>query len=297
MADNFRENIRAAIIENRPQLSSSSLKTYISTLFNLHKHLKQEHTDIAWFNDSIDDIVDYLKDKPSQSRKSILSALFILTNNPRFREMMIDDCKIVNNNYKNQKRSEKEEENWISIDDIKAKYDDLYARVKNMFSKTSVINTTTVIDYLLVALLGGQLPSLPPRRSLDYALMKIRNYDKAKDNYYKAGKLYFNKYKTSDKYGLQVLNVPDELNKIIKKWIKINENDYLLFSTNGNPLSSPQITRILNKVFGKRVSVDMLRHIFLTDLYKGMPNLIDMEKTAKEMSHSLMTALTYIKKD
>jgi hypothetical protein len=55
MADNFRENIRAAIIENRPQLSSSSLKTYISTLFNLHKHLKQEHTNLAWFNDSIDD--------------------------------------------------------------------------------------------------------------------------------------------------------------------------------------------------------------------------------------------------
>ena len=166
-----------------------------------------------------------------------------------------------------------------------------------MFSRTAVMNTSNVIDYLLVALLGGQLPLLPPRRSLDYALMKIRNYDKANDNYYKAGKLYFNKYKTSDKYGLQVLNVPDELNKIIKKWTKINESDYLLFSTNGNPLSSPQITRILNKVFGKRVSVDMLRHIFLTDLYKGMPNLIDMEKTAKEMSHSLMTALTYVKRD
>ena len=54
MADNFRENTRAAIIENRPQLSSSSLKTYTSTLFNLHKHLKQEHTNLAWFNDSID---------------------------------------------------------------------------------------------------------------------------------------------------------------------------------------------------------------------------------------------------
>ena len=128
-----------------------------------------------------------------------------------------------------------------------------------MFSKTSVINTNTVIDYLLVvALIGGQ-------------------YDKAKDNYYKAGKLYFHKYKTSDKVGLQVLN---ELNKIIKKWNKkMDLNSYIKQS------------------FGKRVSVDMLRHIFLTDLYKGMPNFIDMEKTAKEMSLSLMTALTYVKRD
>ena len=79
MADNFRENIRATIIENRPQLSPSSLRTYISTLFNLHKHLKQQHSNLAWFNDSIDDILDYLKDKPSQSRKSILSgALFVV---------------------------------------------------------------------------------------------------------------------------------------------------------------------------------------------------------------------------
>ena len=104
--------------------------------------------------------------------------------------MMINDCKVVNENYKNQKRSEKEEDNWISIDNIRAKYNDLYAKVNKMFSKTAVVNATTVVQYLLVALLGGQLTSLPPRRSLDYALMKIRNYDKAKDNYYKAGKLY-----------------------------------------------------------------------------------------------------------
>ena len=115
--------------------------------------------------------------------------------------MIIDDCKIVNDNYKNQKRSEKEEENWIK-------------------QLPSVINTTTVTDYLLVGLLGGKLTSLPPRRSLDYALMKIRNYDKTKDNYYNAGKLYFKKYKTSNKYGLQVLSVPDEVNKIIKNSLK-----------------------------------------------------------------------------
>ncbi len=43
---------------------------------------------------------------------------------------------------------------------------------------------------------------------------------KTKDNYYEAGKLYFNKYKTSNKYGLQIREVPSEVNNIIKKWLK-----------------------------------------------------------------------------
>lgn len=70
-------------------------------------------------------------------------------------------------------------------------------------------------------------------------------------------------YKTSNKYGLQIREVPSEVNNIIKKWLKINKGDYMLFSTNKNPLSSSQISRMLNKIFdGKKISVDMLRHIF-----------------------------------
>ena len=153
------------------------------------------------------------------------------------------------------------------------------------------------MEFWLVALLGG-VSGVSPRRSLDYGAMKIRNYDPKTDNYYKAGKFYFNRYKTARKYGLQTLDVPKELQVLLRKWIKMNDTDYLLFSTNKKPLSSPQINRILNKVFdGLHISVDMLRHIYLTDLYKHMPALKDMEKTANEMSHSLSTALTYIKRD
>jgi len=130
MASAFRELLSERLVENRPHLSSSSLKTYISILFNLHKHLQQDHSDLSWFNTSIDEIINYLKDKPSQSRKSTLAALFVLTNNPKFRELMIDDCKVVNENYKNQKKSTKEKENWISKDLIQNKYDDLYTTVK-----------------------------------------------------------------------------------------------------------------------------------------------------------------------
>ena len=138
---------------------------------------------------------------------------------------------------------------------------------------------------------------LPPRKSLDYALLKIRNYDIKSDNYYKSNKLFFNKYKTSEVYGLQSLDVPKELNALVKKWVKINTgSDFFLFSSNGNPLTSSQITRILNKVFGRKVSCDMLRHIFLSDHYKDVPSIVGMEDLASSMGHSVATAMEYIKK-
>jgi hypothetical protein len=77
---------------------------------------------------------------------------------------------------------------------------------------------------------------MPPRRSMDYSEMKIHNYDPKTDNYYKAGKFFYNKYKTAKTYGLQTLDVPKQLNTLIKKWIKLNNNDYMLYSTNGNKL-------------------------------------------------------------
>ena len=58
-------------------------------------------------------ILDYLKISPAKSRKSILSAIYVLKNDPVFRQKMIEGCKIVNNDYRNQKKDEKEKFNWI----------------------------------------------------------------------------------------------------------------------------------------------------------------------------------------
>jgi ribosomal protein L18 len=153
-----------------------------------------------------------------------------------------------------------------------------------------------MMEFLLVSFLGGVVKDLPPRRSQDYTELKIRNYDTKKDNYYKSGKFYFNVYKTAKTYGLQVIDVPKELDIIMKKWIKINTNDYMLYSTNGNKLTSPQVTRILNKVFDKNVSTSMLRHIYLTNEYKDIPALSQMQNIATEMGHSIGTAMEYIKR-
>jgi hypothetical protein len=54
----------------------------------------------------------------------------------------------------------------------------------------------------------------------------------------------------------------------------------------GEPLVAVNaITRILNKIFGKKVGSSMLRHIFITDKYGGAKT--EMEKDAEAMGHSV----------
>jgi ribosomal protein L18 len=246
---------------------------------------------IEWFSDNDADILEYLKDKTAQTKKTTLSALFVLTKKQSYRDVMMTVMKSVNDKNKEQKMNEKQEENWMSVKEIHDIYDPLLVKIKSMLSGKSILNESMMMEFLLVSFLGGVVKGLAPRRSQDYSELKIRNYDTKKDNYYKSGKFYFNIYKTAKKYGLQIIDVPKELDIILKKWVKINTNDYMLYSTNGNKLSSPQITRILNKVFDKNVSTSMLRHI-----YKDLPALEKMEELSSQMGHSLLQGLEYVKR-
>ena len=84
---------------------------------------------------------------------------------------------------------------------------------------------------------------------------------------------------------------------LFKKWSKINETDYLIVSSHGKSIGSSQVTKMLNAIFEKNVSANMIRHSFLTKFYSGvMPDLNSMENLAKAMGHSLNVALTYIKR-
>ena len=289
----LKQLLQEKIKENRPKLSTSSVRTYISILSNLYKKLNGEGN-IEWFNKEHDDILKYLDDKNNQTRKTTLSSLFILTNMKEYQTIMNTIMKKVNDDYKDQKMNEKQKENWISIDEIKEKYNVLSADANLMLNKKKILNESLMMEFLLMSFLSGVI--IAPRRSLDYSDMKIRNYDVKTDNYYRGNKFYFNKYKTVKIYGIQSLEIPKELNNVLKKWIKLNENDYMIYSSNGNKLTPPQITRTLNKIFGKNISTSMLRHIYLTDVYKDIPKINKMENLADQMGHSVYTAMEYIKK-
>jgi hypothetical protein len=125
----------------------------------------------------------------------------------------------------------------------------------------------------------------PPRRNKDYTEMMITRGipDKAENNYLeidgKSWKWIFNNYKTQKKYKQQVADVPDDLKAVLEVYLKFHPESKLLKKKtftpvpflvhyDGKPIqSSTEMTRILNKIFGKKVGVSMLRASYLTDKY------------------------------
>ena len=111
--------------------------------------------------------------------------------------------------------------------------------------------------------------------------------------------MVFNSYKTAKTYGRQEVDIPTALKTILNKWIKVNPTDYLLFDTNYKPLSSVKLNQRLNKLFyGKKISVNMLRHIFLTDEFGDtIAQKKKVADTMEDMGSSSNMLTTYVKND
>ena len=122
--------------------------------------------------------------------------------------------------------------------------------------------------------------------------------DKTK-NFYHAGKFVFNIYKTKNTYNQQVVDVPEELNAILKLWIKLKPNgsEYLLINLQTNAkIKSSDMTKLLKQVFqNEHIGVSVLRNVFLSEKYSGL--MEDLKKDAAQMGTSICVAEnTYIKK-
>ena len=132
--------------------------------------------------------------------------------------------------------------------------------------------------------------------------IKIKgSINKETDNYLDGKYFVFNDFKVAKFKSAEEkrVEIPAELKKMIDKWKKINPTDFLIFNPKSNePLNSSQYGKILNKIYGEKVSVDVIRSVFLTDLYKGLPKVAELEQIANDMGHSVNAQLNYyVKKD
>jgi hypothetical protein len=283
--DNFRQNIVAVLKKERPNLTDSSLVTYSSILHTISKKIDQNNTDISIF-ENYEPILELLKDLAPASRKTRLSALFVITGQKIYREQMLEDCKISNDASKEQKKTAKQEESWITMKEVKDIYEHFFKNTTQILSQKQGLNYNVIVNYFLLACLGG-VAGIPPRRSMDYAELKVKNYDVNKDNYYKSGIFHFQIY-------IDIKTLAPDVYKLLQKWIKINPTDYLLFGENKNKLTSPQITKRFNMLFNRKASTNILRHAFLSEKYKDIQE--EMQKDASMMAHTTKEQGLYIKK-
>ena len=278
--------------KNKPNLSESSVKQYVGQLRKMAKKIDIEVTNPQDVVDSIDKVVEYVKNIGNKNtRKSYASMLivFLKEKDDKFvkelRNIMISDINDVEAENIKQKLNGKQMDNFVDWDEVMSTYLALSEHAQPLFEKQE--HTKREWTVLLTYVLMTMLTAIPPRRSKDYINFKLKNIDKEKDNFSERSNLVFNSYKTAKTYGQQKVPSTTKMRTMLTRWKRINGSDWLLPQYKKNePITGPQLTRLLNDLFDKNVSTSMLRHSYLSHVYKDVPKIQEFEEMAKKLGTS-----------
>lgn len=306
-------DIKESIIEKRPNLSQSSIKTYMSNINTTARDLQKELSTTDDIISNHKEILEYLNKFTPVVRKTKLSAFIVALDEKEknsdevknilaeMRVQLYKDIDEADSEDNKQKLTKSQEKNYISWDEVIRIYEQLRIEGEPLFKLDNLTRKqfNRLQDFVLLSL----YVLTPPRRSMDYTEFKLRNFDKEKDNYMmttgkkKIPTLVFNTFKNANKLGQQKLQISNQLRNIITKWSEINKHDYLLVGSKGDAkISQPKINLYLNNIFGKNIGSSMLRHIYLTEKYSDV-NLEEIQEDTSAMGNSLIDrTLKYVRK-
>jgi hypothetical protein len=286
-------------------LGDKTIKGYIQRLYFINGKKKFQS---LTFLRKTEEVIKYLKDNLSVSTQksyagTILSVLELKPSklNDKAKKVyssFISDEDIEKLN--SGEKSEKQKDNWISQSEIQDIKKELEKKAIEYSKKPQV--SITEYNAIMKNMLLSLYVNLPPRRASDYALMKFQNDtgDKKFNYFTDKDKMVFHNYKTSKTYGTQTIDVAKNkaLLKDMKMYLKHRKgdnNNMLLVKANGVAFNAiNDITRTLNSIFGKKISTNMLRSIYVTDKYGEMKS--GMIEDAEAMSHSVKTQQTQYNK-
>ena len=292
--------------------SENSVNLYLGKVRKLNDG--KDFKSIAFLKkkDEITEKLDGIKN-PS-TRKNTLSAIMGVLNanknTPKtllnyYGKMMKDAMNEARTYENSNTKTERQEENWIDWEDVLKRYEKLNRYVDGLLdedTKKEIMRDKNAREKVARVMLLSLYVLIPPRRTLDYFEMYVDDADDDKQkNYYDREKneFVFNNYKTAKHGGQDRIKVPDDLKSVLERHIEfydIKKGEKLLRMSMGSPPTSiAWIGNHLNILFGKKISVSMLRHIYLTGKYGD--NLDEMKRDAEMMAHTLSEQKNYIKND
>ena len=316
MAD-FLATLSKALVSDRG-VSESTANLYLRTLLMLND--KKPFSTLAFLKKR-DAIASKLETYADSTKKGILAAIVSILSlykdkatyksiYKHFYDLMMAKSKEVKEaeSARAGEKSEKQQKNWSSWEEVKKTEEELYKEAAELMNKKHL--TAPEAEKLLQCVVLSLYTKIQPRRNQDYLNMlvvKKWSEDMSADHNYldlTGNQFVFNKYKTAKKYGVQKIAIPSDLLDILVPYLKHNplwkESKGkaavpFLVSPGGVPITALNgITRILNKIFGKKIGSSMLRTIFLTDKYSDLKE--EQEADSKAMGHSVaLQQGTYVK--
>lgn len=292
--------------EIKDTIKDSSKKLYQSNLKRLNDNEEPQDYNFLKNTTKILDKIQHLKD--NTKRTYLISIVSVLKDQPKFKkpfDIYYQKMMEYNKNLKtNTTKSETQKENWMEQEEIKKLWETQKADVSALIKGKRKL-TETEFEQLTHYLVLSLYVLIPPRRN-DYLkmLVLLEPADlKPEYNYLdvKNKQFIFQNYKTNKTYGSVTVDIPKELMDVITLYLKFrkdkkNEMPFLIKS-DGTPFESINaVTRILNKIFKKKISVSLLRNIYLTDKYSKENK--EKAKDVAMMGTSVSTAdSNYIKID
>lgn len=289
-------NLSELIKTARPNIKDTSLKTYIQSIKRIAPDNKIDNLEFLQYTDSIIPKIDTFG---MNVKRSVLSAILVVMGAngdkgnaiKKYSELLSEYTAIMNAQLGKNKKTEKEEANWVEHKELVA------------IAKTMIKNAPGSQRSLIAALYTYQSPT-----RLDFYDMEIVGKDAEmndKKNYLQVinrnkKTFIFNDYKSSSTYKTVAIPVNKALNTVINKYLKLNPGIKYLLRNEKNkttPMSRNALGKQIPHIFestGKHITLNMIRHIYITEH-------IDIEKTkeqnelATNMMHSGATQLTYAK--
>lgn len=307
----FMLQLSQRLIKER-EIAESTATQYLQTLYKLGG--SKPFTNLAWarkFEEVQKRIDEYAPSTQGNQYMVLTSALSLFSDKPTYkaahahwRDKMMESRKAKKEEPIHEK-SETQDENWLTWNEIETKKEGLREDIKDFVDNKTISNTQ--YDKLLQYVVLSLYTDIQPRRNQDflemYVVKKFGKDNDAAKNYYDIHnhKFIFNKYKTAKTHNQQMVDVPEPLHQTLTAFIKHHplakqksKEFKLLVKADGSNLNSVNaITRILNRVFGKKVGSSMLRHAYLSSKYGEVSK--DMEEDAEAMGHSTAVQKEYIK--
>lgn len=315
-----KENLIEKIHISRPKAKETTIKMYVS---NLMKLMKLFDEDSLKFLNKPQDISDKLSELHYTTQRNYYNSIIVYLMSESDAKRPEEDKTIkeynslrddLNKKYEEEQAtgiiSDKQKANFVDISEIYKMIETMGKEIKAKGIKKKEDLSAKDKALLQVYIIFNIYTRIPLRNDISgMEVINKRVYNKLSDsekkekNYLVINKnqMFFvlNKFKTSSKYEELKIDIPKDLEKLLRVYIRINGMGVLFKSSTGKPLSRNALSQLLiktsKKYMDKSISSTMLRKIYLSSKYSKVKE--EMAKDAHNLGHSVsMQQAVYVKK-
>ena len=305
------DKLTEELTEARPNVKPNTIRQYEIQLNKLKKVFESDNWD---FLSNPDDVVDKLKGNKYTSQRNSYNAIIVLlmalNHDNKYDDLLEAYGKLrdtLNNKYvedqQSGKISEKQKENFAELSEIQGMISQMESDIKSKGLKSQKKLSGKDKELLMVYVIYSLLIRLPIRNDMaGMELITKTQYNKLSEeqkkntNYLVKEKasmfLVLNEYKTAKKYGEKKIDVPKDLEKIFRMYLKLTKKeagDVLFVSSTGKPISRNAMSQLLlktsKKYIGKGVSTTLMRKAVVSDKFGDMKK--EQAELADIMGHSV----------